>query len=291
MTPLKIKESEKRYFSEFQHKTGNWNTKIALKNNKAFRFLWNFLSFKRNGVDRLRRMSRNKKLVLELGSGNGAYSHWYLTKKSNDCVIAVDWSFFALKQMTLSPHYSIHKVCADIHHLPFKSNSFNKLFSIDTLGHVSNIEQVLDEILRVTSKGCNMFIHSECNDYQKRWPDSLLININKKDIIANLDGHYTLHSSNHLKHLYRQRFKVTKFYSPAGVLGWLIGYPEKYCFAFKNSNMIIYAILVKFFSYIKKTPILGVIMRLVNSLTNHIEITIGLHGGGSCFAFLKKSDE
>lgn len=282
------KEGTIRYFSENKHRQGKWKTKQAVNANRFYMMLWNFLSFKRAGVDKLSKKGRNTTIVLDLGSGNGSYSHWYLSKKTTSATIAVDWSFFALKSIPCSHSCSIYKVCADIHHLPFKSSIFTHLFSIDTLGHVSDVECVLDEIVRVASQRCSMFLHSECNDYQKRWPDSMLLCLNKKDVVAELDGHVTMHSSNHLLTLYKERFRVIRFFSPAGVFGWVLGYPEKYSYAFQQSHQRFLYFIVLIFSGIKKTPLLGILLRVINSFTNHIEVLLRINGGGSCFAFLEK---
>ncbi|MGD9201275.1 MAG: methyltransferase domain-containing protein [Chitinispirillia bacterium] len=288
MAALNPEMGNLRDFSENRHKHGNWKTKLIIRPNRFYIFFLSFLSFKRAGVYKLSSRTKDNTVVLDLGSGKGSYSHWYLSNKPDSKFIAVDWSLFALKNIPYAQHYSIQKVCADIHHLPFKPNIFTDLFSVDTLGHVSDIEQVLEEILRVTSRGCNMFIHSECNDYQKRWPDSLLMRINKKDVIAELDGHFALHSSNQLLTLYEKRFRVKRFFSPAGILGWLLGYPEKYRYAFQKSGLYLFFFIVLLFSGIKKAPLFGPMLRFVNSLTNRVEVIFGIHGGGSCFAFLEK---
>jgi len=280
--------SEKRSFSESYHVTGKGKTRVSSTKNPLIRLLWNFYSYKRKGVDTLAGSATGNNYVLDLGSGNGAYSHWYLGKKPRSKLIAVDWSFAALKNFTGPKNGLSLRICADVLYLPFKPEIFDTIFSIDTLGHVSHIKGVLDELLRVGTCGASLFLHSECSDYQYRWPDNLLIRKNTKDVVAELDGHFSLHTSETIHSLYHQRFYIRSFFSPAGILGWLIGYPEKYRIGFKQARLHLFTAITTITAIIKKIPVLGLMLRLFNAVPNRIELFFGLYGGGSCFAFLEK---
>ena len=282
------KASKRRAFSEKHHTAGKWNSKISSTKNPLVRTTWNYCSYKRSGVNKLASRSINSPLILDLGAGNGVYSHWFLGKTPDSKVVAVDWSYTALKGITNPKKSVIKRVCADIHYLPFKPEIFDIIFSIDTLGHVSHLEKVLNETLRIAKNGANLFLHSECCDYQYRWPDRALIRKNKKDILAEFDGHFSLKTSTHIYSFYNQRFTIKSFFNPAGILGWIIGYPEKYYIGFKEAHMYFFASLTGIFALIKRIPILGTALRLLNAFTNHLEIFLGLNGGGSCFAILEK---
>lgn len=280
--------AQKRSFSERYHKAGRGKTNISLTTNPLIRMPWNYCSYKREGVDRLAALTTHAQYTLDVGAGNGAYSYWYLGRKKLSPCIAVDWSFAALRKVGKPGHKNLLPVCADVHYLPFKSGTFDALFSVDTFGHVAQIEKVLDEILRVAKCGSSLFFHSECSDYQCRWPDTWLIRKNGKDVLAELDGHFSLRTSAALYSLYHQRFYVRSFFSPAGILGWLFGYPEKYRIGFKQARLHFFTILTTIMAVIKMIPFLGHLLRCFNALTNRIELFLGLYGGGSCFAYLEK---
>ena len=42
------------------------------------------------------------------------------------------------------------------------------------------------------------------------------------------------------------------------------------------------------FAIVKKTPLAGVVLRLLNGTLNHMEVALGLEGGGSVFMRLRK---
>lgn len=278
----------KRAFSETYHQSGKGKTRASSARNPLIRYIWNYCSYKRKGVDTLASLHSKPSRILDLGTGNGAYAHWFYGRCPNSKLFAVDWSFTALKDIT-SPRQKgkIFRVCADAHYLPFKQEVFRTLFSIDTLGHVSEIEKVLDEIVRLTQKDASIFLHSECKDYRDRWPDRQLISKNGEDILANLDGHFSLKKSDELYTLYSRRFRVKTFTNPAGILGWLLGYPEKYRLAFIRAHFYFLTCITSLFAIIKKIPVCNIILRMINATTNHVELFLGLSGGGSCFAFLE----
>jgi hypothetical protein len=91
-----------------------------------------------------------------------------------------------------------------------------------------------------------------------------------------------------LRALYVRRFHLETFFSPAGVLGWLLGYPEKYRPLFFQARFFVLAGLCGCMALVKKIPFAGWLLRLVNALGNRMELLVGLSGGGSCFAVLKK---
>jgi ubiquinone/menaquinone biosynthesis C-methylase UbiE len=279
--------SERRAISQKKHRAGQWNTRTVRWRNPLLRSIAQFVSFKRNGVDQIARHLFPSSIVLDLGAGNGSYSHWILGRTPCTCVV-MDWSSEALNKIIPSRRGTILRVCADAHFLPFKPLAFDALVSVDTLGHCSSVEMILNEMIRVLKGGAPAFLHSECNDYRDRWPDRSLINQLGKDIPAENDGHWGLMRSSELRRLYTQRFILHSFFSPAGLLGWLLGYPDKYNPAFRKARWRILSILTGVMTIIKKIPGVGFIMRFVNILSNRIELFFGINNGGSCFAQVQK---
>lgn len=278
-----------RSFSTQKHAQGHWDTSISKTGNPVLRFMFSYLSYKRKGVDALARemAAITPALVLDAGAGKGAYAYWFLGKK-NATVITIDWSFDALRGVFAPKQGGILRVCADLHMLPFKSEVADGLFSIDTLGHVENCATVLDEFLRVCKPSSLLFVHSECSDYRSRWPDRALIARLHKDVPAEYDGHLSLHRTEELYALYSRRFHVRSFVNPAGYLGWLLGYPEKYRMAFMAAHWAPMTLITSIFAKLKSLRLIGIKIRFLNAFTNHCEVFFGLKGGGSCFAMLKK---
>ncbi len=282
MNPIQPKE-----FSERKHALGEWKTSAMSGSNPVVRALFDYLSMKRRGISALARHIAADSLVLDLGCGNGAYTKWLSSQKPLKTV-SVDWSFDALSKRFGARKEGAMRVCADASRLPFRAECFAGAFSIDTLGHVKSQDACADELLRVCRPGARLFIHSECGDYQSRWPDDDLITRLKTDVLAEQDGHINLRPSHEIRAMFARRFHLLWFSSPAGVLGWLFGYPEKYAPAFRQARMFIPWICAVVTSVVKKTPVFGWAMRMLNATTNHLELFLGLEGGGSCFCALRK---
>jgi SAM-dependent methyltransferase len=251
------------------------------------RYLAGIISFKRNLINRLCSQLPAACTVLDMGCGKGAYAAWFLAAKPHATVIGIDWSFAALR---LSPRpfnsQRFFRVCADAACLPFKPQVFGGAYTIDTLGHVPQLPRALDELARVILPGCSLAVHAECADYQLRWPDSLLIQKNGRDLPAEIDGHISLKRAHELHGLLSQRFIIHADFSPTGLLGWLLGYPEKYLEAFRKAGMPIAASLCTIGILLKKLPILSLCIRFINVFGNYCELFFRLPPGGSYFAQL-----
>jgi SAM-dependent methyltransferase len=247
------------------------------------------MSFKRALVDALAKQTSGAPLVLDLGCGKGAYASWFFGRKPSAVIVGLDISIVALQAMrTHKKTRAVLAVCADAASMPFKPETFNAAYSVDTIGHIPDINHALDETLRVVRPGGRCAFHSECRDYQNRWPDKQLIKANGVDLPAEKDGHISLLLSSQLREAFLRRFLLRTFYSPAGYAGWLLGYPEKYSPAFARAHWYLFLILSMLSGFIKKIPVLGWCMRFVNICTNHLELALGLEGGGSCFSVLEK---
>ena len=278
-----------RVFSDGKHAAGHWRTRTAAPSNPLGRALLAWVSFKRAGVARLARRTGGSPLVIDLGAGQGAYSHWFLALRPRATVIAVDWSPLALRRIApAAGRGKLLRLCADAQRLPFKAEVAEALFSVDALGHIPNVNHALDEILRVTKPGAALFLHSECGSYRSRWPDTMLEKRIGYDFLARLDGHISVLPARELRALFGRRFLIDEAWSPAGIFGWLTGHPEKYRLAFAEAGCAGLAALTSACAGIKRIPVLGALLRLFNALQNHFELALGLQGGGSFFALLRK---
>jgi SAM-dependent methyltransferase len=280
-------------FNDAKHARGEWNTTVVATQSNMLRSCADFLSQKRKGVDELAAVVPSAGgMVLDAGAGQGAYGIWFASR--NGCsVVGVDSSLEALRRAKAHAasrrlRGKILPVCADIGALPFRQEQFRATFSIDTLGHIEDVNKVLDEMLRCSAAGAPLFLHSECADYRRRWPDRMLIRKLGEDLPARRDGHIGLLEARDLFMLYTRRFRVISFVNPAGYLGWFLGYPEKYRPAFAAAGLGGFTLFLGFCAAVKNLPIIGIGLRLVNALSNHLENFLGLTGGGSCFAVVRK---
>ena len=285
MTP----EKGERRFSDQKHAQGGWRTRRA-RGTGPVRAFANFLSYKRKGVHDLAADGSREWLVLDCGCGNGAYTSWFL-QRCPCTILSLDWSIQALRTLSHPKKGKVFRMCADIQMLPIKSQRCDALFTIDTLGHVRDQRKAFDEMLRVLKANAPVFLHSECGNYKLRWPDTMLRRKLGYDYLAGIDGHISLPFHAELHRMLLRRFNVVKFFSPAGLLGWIIGYPEKYYLAFREAHCRIMQSVTAASALIKRLPILGACMRFVNTLSNRLELFLGIDGGGSCFAVLRTPGE
>jgi GT2 family glycosyltransferase/SAM-dependent methyltransferase len=272
-----------RSFSDDRHQKQVWGSRVYSVPGHI-RYFVNFFSFKHSGIERLAQRYTIKSRVLDFGAGNCNFSI-YLATKCACTVVATDWSFEALKNARHKfSHLRILPVCADLHALPFKRGSFSGFFTIDTFGHLSNPTVALGGLHQVLKPGATGFFHSECADYKSRWPDSMLIAKNGRDIPAESDGHVSLLLSKTIISLLEMNFNLISSFSPAGYLGWLTGYPEKYTNAFAHAGKPFLYKLTKTLSQIKKSLPGKLLLRIGNYLTNRLELFLNMQGGGSFFA-------
>jgi ubiquinone/menaquinone biosynthesis C-methylase UbiE len=276
--------SDLRSFSSRKHADGQWNTASVALRWSPLRRCATYLSFKRALIDKFSIALPQAPRVLEVGCGVGSYARWLLSAQPSARVVAIDWSLEALRTIPSTTHSALHLVCADAHHLPFKTDSFDGAYSVDTFGHLHAVSSALREIARTTRRNAPIAFHSECRDYRSRWPDVKLIAQLGSDIPAEIDGHYFLHSSQRIQKLYSVCFCLSHFYSPAGLMGWLLGYPEKYLPAFVQSRWYGCIGFTALSTVLKRLPLIGLMLRFVNVTTNHLELVFNLTGGGSCFA-------
>jgi SAM-dependent methyltransferase len=281
-------QNPQQSFSEEKHAHNDWNTAVVHTRNPLVRAAIGFCSAKRRGVNDLAHQVAPNSLVLDAGAGNCAYGVWFASQ-AKSTVVCTDISFLALhKYASVNIRGKILRVCADLASLPFKQECFDAIYTIDTLGHIPNVNKVLDEFYRSAKKESALFCHSECTDPQAKWPDRVLISKLGADVVAAQDGHVAQLLARDLFMLYSRRFQVISFVNPAGYLGWILGYPHKYLPAFKQAKMTRWLPLLTVAAALRRMPVIGIVIVFVNAITNHLETFFGFTGGGSCFGFMKK---
>ena len=111
----------------------------------------------------------NGMTVLDAGCGQG-FVEKYLTSK-------IDASFtgimitprevkVATKQLNNNPKGNVKFLLADYHELPFDDNSFDIVFTVETLAHARNLQQVLFEFYRVLNPGGKIVLFEYEWDYK-----------------------------------------------------------------------------------------------------------------------------
>lgn len=271
-----------RSFSEKKHREGAWQTSLQSVKLQRIRFVLRLLSFKYREVYQLSKGCKRSDVVLDFGCGGGAYAR-YCRQESHAIVVAADWSFTALRKL-VGKESGVLALCADLHRMPIKSGAIDRLFSIDTLGHLTDQDAALDEINRICRAGGALLLHSECADYRTRWPDRVMIRKNRADMIALIDGHVAIRPAATMLAGYRKRFTVASFYSPPGLTGWLTGYPEKYAAPLLRAKMYLPAAAAALMALGKKMALVRYGLRAINMLLDTTEMLLGFEGGGSCFA-------
>ena len=103
------------------------------------------------------------KTIVDIGCGAAGKSLYYASRGANK-VIGVEIlekyeeeAAALANELGLSDKFSF--VCADAANLPFDDNSVDTIIMNDAMEHVANPEAVIDECLRVLSKGGRLFVN------------------------------------------------------------------------------------------------------------------------------------
>lgn len=139
----------------------------ALKEN-IFLWFWHTTRFKE--VGKLIKPSGGK--ILDIGSADGVFTKIILDKSGADQVIGID----VLKNSVdwANKHWINKRMkfqVGDAHHLKFKDETFDAVFSLESLEHVLDPLMVLQEIYRVLKKGgyVVILVPSENLPFQITW--------------------------------------------------------------------------------------------------------------------------
>jgi len=90
-------------------------------------------------------------LILDAGCGTGVFTSDII--ESGTSVIGLDVSRPMLKKAESKIKYRFSCVCADMLHLPFKNNAFDKAISITAIEFIKDAARALVELKRVTKPG------------------------------------------------------------------------------------------------------------------------------------------
>ena len=91
------------------------------------------------------------KRIVDLGCGTGIYSQFFLHKKAK--VLGIDASKLSLeKAKEIFRPFDGLLIKAEVPPIPLSNNSVDILFSKGTLPYISNIEGLLNEMLRIVTK-------------------------------------------------------------------------------------------------------------------------------------------
>jgi len=134
--------------------------------------------------------------VLDHGCGTGR-NLLYLKEKGFD-VYGIDRSKFAIDQLIDQGVKRDHLTLGDIKKLPYKSNFFDALISVNVISHGNSkeVERYLDEVKRVVRPGgiiklvlCSkQFLKKVSTKHTKKVDEGTYVNINTPD--GNLEHHF-----------------------------------------------------------------------------------------------------
>ncbi len=104
----------------------------------------------------------NGKTVLDIGCGAAGKSLYYASRGANVIGVEILEKYEAeskelAEELGLSDKFRF--VCADAAALPFEDGSIDTIIMNDAMEHVANPEAVIDECLRVLSRGGRLFVN------------------------------------------------------------------------------------------------------------------------------------
>lgn len=107
---------------------------------------------------RLKYYAKIANKILECGCGAGATLKLAWHPKAD--FIGIDISRYAIKKgkSDLKGRKNVQLVVADVSKLPFKSNSFDLVYSAYVIEHVLDAHKMVDEMIRVVKKGGNFLV-------------------------------------------------------------------------------------------------------------------------------------
>lgn len=102
-----------------------------------------------------REFARRDERVLDIGGGAGLWTEILHEEGLRPSTYACDLSLSMLKQRNQRDV----GVCADMEHLPFKDDSFERVFFFASLHHVNNTGDVLKEAVRILRPSGYLVLH------------------------------------------------------------------------------------------------------------------------------------
>jgi len=214
-------------------KENNSHALNGFKGTKAYRYFETFLHYRRPILGKFLKEVPRGSLILDLGCGSGGWSR-YLESDLGFRVIGIDISKRSVDEANENKHklgLRCEYIIGDARKLPFKDGSFDGIFSSDVLGHIVEVEQVIEETSRVLRVGGIASIYAETDGYVgKNTYQNYVINIAGEDPWVWLDGHIGLRSYKELSDLIEEsdlEILNVKFF-PYNHLLFALLYPLEY---------------------------------------------------------------
>jgi SAM-dependent methyltransferase len=110
------------------------------------------------------------KLVLDVGCGTGRYVD--VAEKMGAIVVGVDLSFAVdSAQKNLGSRNNVHLVQADIFHLPFRTKSFDVIYSLGVLHHTPDTKKAFSVLPDLLKPGGTIAVWVYARYFGQRWHD------------------------------------------------------------------------------------------------------------------------
>lgn len=169
-------------------------------------------------------------LVLDAGCGRGTTS-CYLAQKYGSQIVGIDIVAFEIeiakkksKELGLKPQVSFY--LKDYSRTKFQKNSFDKIFTLETLVHSPNIVVTLKEFNRILKPKGKLALFEYCiNPKNKfsRWERKMFKLINEKSAMVSLDKMY---HDEFPKLIQKAGFKIT---SDEDISDYILPSLERFC--------------------------------------------------------------
>jgi 2-polyprenyl-3-methyl-5-hydroxy-6-metoxy-1,4-benzoquinol methylase len=170
---------------QFSYVIENFIPRFVAFNNYADSFGWQWNVFSKTQLDSFSghsitstrfwsatnwdKSSMNEQWILDAGCGSGRFAEIALTSGANLIVIDYSNSVDACYK-NLGQHKNLHIIQADIYKLPFKTEFFDRIYSLGVLQHTPNVKEAFFSLVSKLSKGGSL-----CVDfYEKSFKSSLL---------------------------------------------------------------------------------------------------------------------
>lgn len=144
------------------------------------------------------RLRRQRLLILDFGCGAGAHAKLLSNYFPNSRVIGIDISTYAIRYAK-AEHRGVTFIVGDCQHLPFKTSTFDLIYTADVFAHIPDLRLAIKELSRTLKVGGQAIIYAETNALSKG--RRRIIEKTVEDPWCKLDGHISLHSEIQLRNI------------------------------------------------------------------------------------------